>query len=507
MHVLLKIILITLFTSVTLYANSVATVSALKGDVSLKNENVVKKLFLGEKLYKTDSIITAKKSKAQILFTDNTVVTVGKESHFIIAEYLADNGENSSVELGLFKGAIRTITGKIGKVAPQKFKVKTKTATIGIRGTNFTVVHKEDGEESVYCTYGAIYVEVDGVVYEVKAGEYLHISSMYKVQVKPLSAQELQLLNLEYFLSQNDFKREEYKSDVIYDEGMLIDTTQNKESSQSGEFASYLQDVFFTQNSQSDLSMMSLSGFSVDNSQNFSIDSMNSLVNLSFLPQSNTFDTTNSWLEVSNRENWSLSGEFDDWKFIIGNDATFSSVELSAKSGSTSSDAILVNSSFITLTDLDSDDYMSWGEWDATIDYKVEQDFNLINVRETFEGLWVAGEPTDASVISSLNTQVNYEGEYRMFDTTVGISNTVSGVAQMSVDFANAEAILFLQDIDYIFNPATITANTLQLSGTTESLNGTFYGPNAESIGGNFAIQDPQNLITAKGVYQVTQTP
>jgi hypothetical protein len=48
-----------------------------------------------------------------------------------------EGATNNSMIMQLFSGGLRAITGLISKNAPEAAKLQTKTATIGIRGTDF----------------------------------------------------------------------------------------------------------------------------------------------------------------------------------------------------------------------------------------------------------------------------------------------------------------------------------------------------------------------------------
>ncbi|WP_295005691.1 FecR domain-containing protein [Sulfurimonas sp.] len=124
---------------------------------------------IGFKLKAKDVLNTGKKSKLQIIFKDGSIVTIGKSSTFDIAEYVFDaaSPKKSKVNFGFLKGSFKSITGQIGKFAPEKFKLRTKTATIGIRGT--TVVGNQD---KIACTYGKINVSSHGVTRSVPAGMF-----------------------------------------------------------------------------------------------------------------------------------------------------------------------------------------------------------------------------------------------------------------------------------------------------------------------------------------------
>ena len=209
MKFLIKIVSIVFVLSLPLLANGVAKITALKGSVEIQSDSVNINATLGASLQEKDSIITADQSKAQIIFNDETVVTVGKNSNFSIAKYIFDDTNEPAVEFSILKGAMRAITGRIGKIAPQKFKVKTKTATIGIRGTNFTVISMNDGSMRAYCTYGAISVAIDNREYIVNQGFYLTLSKSGEVFVKEFSADELKKMEGKSFGEKKPLKHGE----------------------------------------------------------------------------------------------------------------------------------------------------------------------------------------------------------------------------------------------------------------------------------------------------------
>ena len=194
-----RLFLFILFLHINLYANYVATVTATKGNVTIIRDNSLIKATTGIKLLNKDSIKTAQNSKAQIIFQDETIVSIGKNSLFSIKEYLFDDTEASTARFGMIGGAMRTITGKIGKIAPEKFSVSTKTATIGIRGTNFTIVVNDVGSLEAYCTYGEISVSVNGVNYSVLQGFFITIDKKNNVVQKEFSAEKLKGMKKKHF--------------------------------------------------------------------------------------------------------------------------------------------------------------------------------------------------------------------------------------------------------------------------------------------------------------------
>lgn len=138
---------------------SIGKITALRGDAVIERDSQKLPASLGSALEGKDVISTGANTKLQITFEDKTIITVGKESRFSIEEYLFSDNDNARARFNVLSGTIRVMSGKIGKIAPEKFTVKTKTATIGIRGTNFSVNMQEDGLLSIFCIQGAINVE------------------------------------------------------------------------------------------------------------------------------------------------------------------------------------------------------------------------------------------------------------------------------------------------------------------------------------------------------------
>ena len=196
----IKLLLISLLVlTTTLFANSVATVTAIKGSATITRASSNIDAKLGSKLEEKDSIKTHENTKVQLIFNDETIISLGKNSNFSIEEFLFEDGQEPVAKFGMIKGAMRAITGKIGKIAPQKFSVSTKTATIGIRGTNFTIIAAEDGSHQVYCTYGKISVTYNAQAYIVQQGYYVDISSTGEVLIKEFNPDTLREMRLAHF--------------------------------------------------------------------------------------------------------------------------------------------------------------------------------------------------------------------------------------------------------------------------------------------------------------------
>ncbi len=110
-----------------------------------------------------DTLGVGDKSTLQVRFTDESVVALRANSQFKIENYKYEKNADSDRSLmGLLKGGMRTITGLIGKANNKNYGVQTATATIGIRGTHFTVVScnndctRPDGTPEANGTFGSV---------------------------------------------------------------------------------------------------------------------------------------------------------------------------------------------------------------------------------------------------------------------------------------------------------------------------------------------------------------
>ncbi len=85
-----------------------------------------------------DILSTTGGSSAIIRMQDGTRMTLRPGTDMVIERYqYRANAPDNSMLLQLFTGGLRAITGLISKNAPEAAKLRTKTATVGIRGTDF----------------------------------------------------------------------------------------------------------------------------------------------------------------------------------------------------------------------------------------------------------------------------------------------------------------------------------------------------------------------------------
>ena len=151
------IILLIIF-SVSMFAQ-IGQVVALKGEVELLRDSVKSKLELKDEILEKDYISTSDNARTQLLLEDKTIITIGANSQLDVQNYLFENNEKATANFNFAKGTFRIITGQIGKINPKNFNLETKSASIGIRGTEI-FLELEPEKEKIICTQGRIEVRI-----------------------------------------------------------------------------------------------------------------------------------------------------------------------------------------------------------------------------------------------------------------------------------------------------------------------------------------------------------
>src|ERR1700681_2244650 len=111
------------------------------GDVAALRGTERVRLTAGAAVNVGDTVVTGAQSHAQIRFADDALVALKPDSEFRIERYNFSGALDSS-EVAVFrlvKGGFRTLTGQIGRLNRDQYKLLTTQATIGIRGTHYQV--------------------------------------------------------------------------------------------------------------------------------------------------------------------------------------------------------------------------------------------------------------------------------------------------------------------------------------------------------------------------------
>ena len=121
-------------------ASDIGLVKVSRGSVEIQRDGARMQAGVGTGLRTADVIVTGADSSAGITFTDNSLVSIGPNSVFSIDKYRFDTTTHAGeFEGSLRKGRLAAASGKMVKQSPESMKIRTPSAIMGVRGTEFVV--------------------------------------------------------------------------------------------------------------------------------------------------------------------------------------------------------------------------------------------------------------------------------------------------------------------------------------------------------------------------------
>lgn len=181
-----------------------------------------------------DTAVTAR-GTMRIDFIDETRVDITEHSRLVIDEFVYDPANDvGSLSIKATLGGVRYASGQIAKKYRQNVKIKTPSATIGVRGTDFVMIVDEMGGSMITllpscdiegnCYTGEIEVETDvGMVVMNQAFQSTMTSTRWEPPSPPLliDTDESLLTQLIILRKRNPYEEEEIivkkKAAAMYD--------------------------------------------------------------------------------------------------------------------------------------------------------------------------------------------------------------------------------------------------------------------------------------------------
>ena len=187
-HFLAVLLILTFYTANAWATNSSGTVTYVSGPLMVKKaDGSIKTLAKNSVVEAGDTLITEKRTYARIKFSDDSEITLRPESQFKIEAYSYNQAkpkEDKAVN-ELIKGGLRALSGHIGKRGdPDSYKMKTRAAVIGIRGTGYEVKICDGNCGGLpdgvyfYVAEGSIIVTTDAGSVVVTVGQYAYVKDM-----------------------------------------------------------------------------------------------------------------------------------------------------------------------------------------------------------------------------------------------------------------------------------------------------------------------------------------
>ena len=154
---LLAFCLISIITSSSIKANTQSAIGIAAMTVNLVTgtvETETKVVNVNDQIFKQEIIETNSVSSTQILFMDETVLSIGPDSRLIMDEMVYDpNSNTGKFVVTAARGLFTFVTGSLES---ESYEINTPTATIGVRGTKFDLFVSRKGASTVILRSGAV---------------------------------------------------------------------------------------------------------------------------------------------------------------------------------------------------------------------------------------------------------------------------------------------------------------------------------------------------------------
>ena len=484
----------------------------------------------GDTIYENDAIYTLDDSRCRIYFFDDDLVSMAANTQFALDQYEDKREEKRKLSFfSMLKGKAMFYALRLFRYKQMAFRVKTPTAVVGVRGTKFGVhvrwlkektasvgnpvvassdpvqaflIAAKDGGGGSWCTDTFCedgVIEVDGK--EVPAGYTYHCETG---EVTPSDPEYISQFEEETGVGKEK-KRGKGKEEVK--EGSQIppelgpdefadatdaqsDSTndQNVPGTTTDQYMGYFSALLT--NTSGEINLQDV--YSSTTAQDFESNAItaDSLITSGGLLRLNPGFVNNTTSYLTRIVTQGASGVID--------------------SGDLGTQYPL------NVTTVGSNSYMEWGYWTMETAWTYNGEDYIVNS----PAWYVYGLVTSDTVIQGLTGTVNYSGQaFGTYHPAWASGVSMNGNFSCQVDFGSGSISNFNLNVSGGSYSASITnaggtlsGGQFSLSGGTWSLttgtadqqsaSGTFYGPNAQYIGGSWEMRDSYMGDAAAGIFQ-----
>ncbi len=162
-------------------AESIGAAAAVKNRATGTLDSKTRILKAGLGVFQKERIDTSAGSRAQLIFNDETALTVGPNSSVTLDEFVYDPKNNTGkAVINATKGAFRFVSGSVD---PRSYEIRTPVGTMGVRGTIVDFFFTADGSLVMILVEGGMSFSPPGgpVVNITKPGDFILVSTGGKV--------------------------------------------------------------------------------------------------------------------------------------------------------------------------------------------------------------------------------------------------------------------------------------------------------------------------------------
>ena len=118
----------------------IGQIKIAKGQVSIERLGKTLPATVGARVQTSDIVRTGADGSVGITMDDDSLLSAGPNSALSLDRYEFDSTTNQGrLDTTLNKGTLAVISGRIAKQSPDAMTVRTPTAILGVRGTEFVV--------------------------------------------------------------------------------------------------------------------------------------------------------------------------------------------------------------------------------------------------------------------------------------------------------------------------------------------------------------------------------
>lgn len=126
---------------------AIGTVKVTGGDASVRRGGTILQAVEGLDVERKDVLQTGSDGSLGVTLKDGTLLSLGPNSRFELSSFEFEPQRDAFEFFGqILQGTMVYQSGRIGKIAPEKTRIKTPLSVVAVRGTRFAVrVPSEEG--------------------------------------------------------------------------------------------------------------------------------------------------------------------------------------------------------------------------------------------------------------------------------------------------------------------------------------------------------------------------
>ena len=129
-----------LFAAASAQAADIGQVKVSSGNVTIDRGDQALQGRLGVRLQQGDVVTTGADGSVGITMSDNSLLSAGPNSVLALDQYAFDTTTNQGrFDTSLSKGTLAVVSGRLARQSPGAMTVRTPSAILGVRGTEFVV--------------------------------------------------------------------------------------------------------------------------------------------------------------------------------------------------------------------------------------------------------------------------------------------------------------------------------------------------------------------------------